>query len=149
MAEAGAAVQAGQPIMYVDASGNAQFLGFNMLPATAISVNASSGNVANASAVAAMPVDAARTNYVTGFELTAAGSTAGLAVTATLAGVLGGTLSFAFTFPIGVLVPAQPLFVEFPEPIPASAINTAITLTLPAGGTGNTAASATIHGFKN
>jgi hypothetical protein len=135
-------------MMYVDANGAAQFMGAFWVPQKAISVNVSSGNVANASAAAAMPADAARINYITGFEVTASGSTAGLAVTVTVAGILGGTMSYTFVAPVGVLVPAQPLVVEFPDPIPASAINTAITVTCPALGSGNTNATVNVHGYK-
>lgn len=118
-------------------------------PANATHVHASSGNVANASAVAALAAPGAGVlNYLTGFEVTAAGATAGLPVIVTITGLLGGTLSWIFTFPAGVLVGAEPLVVLFDEPIPAAAANSAITLTCPAGGAGNTHACATIHGFK-
>lgn len=148
MPEQGAAVQSGSPMMYVDAKGNAQFVGLNGLPQAAVQVENSSGNVANSAAVATMAADATRTNYITGFEVTASGSTAGLPVSVTVAGILGGSLTYTFTFPAGVLVAAQPLTVEFPEAIPASAINTAITVTCPAGGAGNTNTTVNVHGFK-
>lgn len=117
------------------------------LPAGATMVQASSANVANASAVAALPAVANKTNYVSGIEVTASGATAGLPVVATLAGLLGGTKNYIFTFPAGVLVPAQPLIVPFDPPLPASAVNTAITLTVPASGAGGTNCTANIRGF--
>lgn len=117
-------------------------------PTGATPVAASSGNVANAAAVATLPATASVTNYITGFEITGAGSTAGLNVIVTVAGILGGTLSFIFTAPTGVLVPAPSLVVAFPAPIPASAVNTAIVVTCPALGAGNTHAAATAHGFR-
>ena len=117
-------------------------IGFAATPLT----NAS-GNKANANAVATLTGTSTTTVYITGFELTASGATAGLPVVATVTGVLGGTLSFIFTFPAGVLVGATPLIVEFPTPIPASAVNTPIVVTLPAGGSGNTNAAAVAHGF--
>lgn len=110
-------------------------------------VAAASGNVANAAAAATLPAVALKTNYITGFTLTASGSTAGLPVVATVVGLLGGTQSFIFTFPAGVLVGAPPLTVSFDFPHPASAANTAITVSLPAGGGGNTNAAAMIRGF--
>lgn len=118
------------------------------IPIMASTVATSSGNVANASAAASLAAISGQTNYCTGFQITASGATAGLAVTATLAGIAGGTLSYVFTFPAGVLVPAQPLTVSFYPAIPASAVNTAITLTLPAGGSGNTHAAVSIQGFS-
>lgn len=111
-------------------------------------ITAASGNVANASAVATLAGAAGKTTYITGFELTAGGATGAALVQATVAGVLGGTLTYIFGFPAGVTTIATPLIVEFPEPIPASAANTAIVVTLPAGGTGNTNAAAVAHGFQ-
>jgi hypothetical protein len=110
-------------------------------------VTASSANQANANAVATLPAVAGKTAWITGFELTAGGATAAALVTATVAGILGGTLNYTFAFPAGAAVGATPLVVEFPRPIPASAVNTAIVVTLPAGGAGNTNATAVAHGF--
>lgn len=110
-------------------------------------VNASSGNVANAVAAATMPAVAGKTNYVEGFDLSASGATAGSAVTATLTGVVGGPLSYTFVFPAGVAVAAQPLSRTFNPPLAASAPNTAIVISLPAGGSGNTNSTSNINGF--
>lgn len=115
---------------------------------TATPITATSGNVANGAAVATLAGAASKTTYITGFILTAAGATAGLAVNVTLAGVIGGTMTFTFVAPAGVLVAAQPLVVMFATPIPASAANTAIVLTLPALGAGNTNASANAFGYQ-
>ena len=118
------------------------------VPSGATKVDASSGNVANSAAAAALPAVASVLNYLTGFEVTASGATAGLPVIVTAVGLLGGTLSWIFTFPAGVLVGAEPLVVKFDPPIPASAANTAITVSCPAGGAGNTNACTTVHGYK-
>lgn len=112
------------------------------------SVNASSGNVAAAAAVATLPAVASRTTYITGFEITGAGATAGSVVLATLTGLLGGTATYAVAVPAGVLVGVTPLVVQFSRPMPASAVNTAITLTLPSLGAGNTNAAVVAHGFS-
>lgn len=111
------------------------------------SVKASSGNVANAAAVAALAAAAGVTNFVDGFAITAAGATAAAVVTATLT---DGTTTFSFTFvfPGGATTQATPLIVNFAEPIPASGPNTAWTLTLPAGGLGNTNAAVSIWGRR-
>lgn len=110
-------------------------------------INAS-GNKANAAAAATLTGTATTTVYISGFECTAAGSTTGLPVIVTVTGVLGGTLSYIFTFgAAGALVEATPLFITFNPPLPASAINTPIVVTLPAGGTGNTNAATVAHGF--
>ena len=110
-------------------------------------ITGSSGNQANANAVATLTATATTTSWITGFECSAAGSTAGLAVVVTVTGLIGGTKSYIFTFPAGVLVGATPLIVTFPTPIPASAPGVNIVVTLPAGGGGNTNAAATAEGF--
>lgn len=107
----------------------------------------SSGNVAAANAVATLPGAVGKTTWITGFELTAAGATAALVVVATVTGP-ANTLSYVFTFPAGATVGAAPLVVEFPRPIPAAAPNTAIVVTLPSGGAGNTNAAAVAHGYQ-
>lgn len=117
------------------------------LPAGTVVIG-SSGSVANAAAAATLPGAAGKTTYITGFQCTASGATAGLDVTVTLTGLISSNMSFTFTFPAGALVGAQPLIVAFSQPIPASAPNTAIVLTLPAGGVGNTNATATAQGFQ-
>lgn len=121
-------------------------LSSNMRPGT--QVGGDSGNVANASAVATLAGSVGKTTHITGFCLSASGATAGSDVTATITGLLGGTKSYTFTFPLGAAVPAQPLTVQFSQPLAASATNTAIVVTLPAGGAGNTNATATAEGFQ-
>jgi hypothetical protein len=120
----------------------------SLYPAGSTALTSASGNKANANAVATLTPSATTTAYLAGFELTASGATAGLPVVVTVTGILGGTLSYIFTFPAGVLVPATPLTVEFNPPLPASAINTPIVVTLPAGGSGNTNAAAVAHGYQ-
>lgn len=96
---------------------------------------------------ATLPAVAAKTNYITGFEITAAGATAGAAVQALVSGVVGGPLAYSFVAPAGVAVGALPLAVEFIPPLPGAAVNTAITVSLPALGAGNTNASVVAHGY--
>lgn len=117
-------------------------------PIGATPITASSGNVAAGNAIATLPGAAGRTTYITGFELTAAGATAALVVVVTVTGTASGTLSYIFVFPAGATVAAQPLTVTFPKPIPASGQNTAIVVTLPSGGAGNTNAAAVAHGYQ-
>ena len=110
-------------------------------------VISSSANQANANAVATLTSTPSQTAYITGFECTASGATAGLAVTVTVAGILGGTLNYTFVYPLGAAVGAFPLIVFFNPPLPASGLNTNIVVTLPAGGAGNTNATCVAHGF--
>jgi hypothetical protein len=116
-------------------------------PVGAVPTSASSANVANATAAATLAAVAGKTTYVTGFSVTGAGATAGLPVTVTLTGVVGGPLNFTYCAAVGALVANTPLVVVFPEPIPAAAVNTAITVSCPALGAGNTNNTATIYGF--
>lgn len=109
-------------------------------------VDVTSGNVAAAAAVATMPAVAGKTNWVTGFEITGAGATAASVVVATFAG-LAAALAYVVAVPAGPTVGVTPLVVEFPQPIPASAANQAVSLTLPSLGAGNTNAAVTLHGY--
>lgn len=127
-----------------DTTGVAQ----RVYPIGATPITAASGNVANASAAATLAAAASKTTYITGFEISSSGATAGAVVTITVTGTVTGTLSYTYAAPTGVLLMGTPLFVEFPFPIPASAVNTAIVVTLPALGTGNTNATAVAHGFQ-
>ena len=111
-------------------------------------INASSGNVANAAAVATLAAAAGKHTFLAGFALTAAGATGALVVNATVTGLVGGTATFTFTAPAGVAVGASPLVVTFDPPIRSSAQNTAIVVTLPALGAGNTNAAANAWGFQ-
>lgn len=106
-----------------------------------------SANGANAINTATMAAQSGKTNYVCQVTFTADGATSGIAVAPTITGLLGGTRTFAFNFPAGVLVGAQPLVLNFNPCLPASATNTAISAVLPAGGAGNTQASADIEGW--
>lgn len=111
-------------------------------------ITAASGNVANAAATATLAGASGKTTYITGFQCTASGATAGLAVNVTVTGLISGTATYTFTFPAGVAVGATPLIVSFPTPIPASAQNTAIVVSLPAGGSGNTNAACNAQGYQ-
>lgn len=138
-----------QTQLATDANGNLKVAAASGgLPSGAVAVTSSSGNVANASAVATLAAAAGKTTYISGFEITAAGATAAGVVTATVTGAIGGTMSYTFVAPTGATVAATPLVVEFHPPIPASAVNTAIVVTLPALGAGNTNATAVAHGYQ-
>lgn len=117
-------------------------------PYGATALVAASGSAGNSIRVATLTGAVDKTTYITGFEVTAAGATAGLPVSVTVAGLVGGiTLTYTFVFPAGVLVAAEPLVVQFPRAIPSSATNTNIVVTVPAGGAGNTHSTVTAHGY--
>lgn len=78
-----------------------------------------------------------KTNYICGFVITSGGSSAATVVNATVTGTISGTLNYAYVFPSsgqGVLG------IAFPQCIAAAGQNTALTVSVPAGGTGTTAA---------
>jgi hypothetical protein len=96
---------------------------------------------------AALPAVAAKTNYLSGFQVTGAGATGASVITVTVVGILGGTLTYFMAIPAGATAAVTPLVVTFNPPIPASAVNTAITVTVPSFGAGNLSASTVAHGY--
>lgn len=117
-------------------------------PFGAVPLTATSGNVANASAVATLTAVAGKTTYICGFDMSGSGATAGQIVVGTITGTIGGSLSYVFTSSTGVLAGDTGVFRDFASCIPASAISTPIVVTLPALGTGNTNAVANAHGYQ-
>ena len=117
-------------------------------PFGATPLSAASGNVANASAVATLAAAAAKFTYITGFQITGGGATAGSLILVTVTGCAGGTLTFVFAVPAGAVMGAVPLDVQFPKPLKSAAANTAIVVTAPAFGLGNTNAAAVAHGYQ-
>lgn len=127
---------------------NATGLFINPYPLGATPLTASSGNVANASAVATLAGTANKTTYISGFQITGSGATVGLPVTVTVTGLISGTNSYTYSAVAGVLLENQALLVTFNPPIPASAQNTAIVVTCPALGTGNTNNVVNAQGYQ-
>lgn len=119
----------------------------SLIPIGATQTAASSGNVAAAVAAATLAAVAGRLNYITGFAITGSGATAGLPVIVTITGLLGGTQSYIYTAAAGVLVANATLNINFPTPLPASAVNTAIVVSCPSLGAGNTNNTANAWGY--
>jgi len=119
-------------------------------PVAATPVSSSSGNVANAAAVGTIAAVAGKTSYLSGFSVSALGATAGSTQTLTIAGLAGGSRTLLVLVPAGVGLPVNPfpLIEKFDPPLAASAPNTAITVTLPALGAGNTNAMVNAEGFQ-
>jgi len=114
-------------------------------------VSSSSGNVANAAAVATIAAVAGKTSYLSGLSIMAFGATGATGIiTVTIAGLLGGSRLLFVSVPAGATVPVSPfpLIEKFDPPLQASAPNTAITVTLPALGAGNTNAMVNAEGFQ-
>lgn len=118
------------------------------LPTGATPIAANSAVVSAASAVATLAGTAARLNYITGFVVTGLGATAAAMAAITVSGLLGGTQTFAaYPVPAGVGVSGPVMAVNFPTAIPASAVNTAIVVTVASFGTGNVGAQVSASGY--
>jgi hypothetical protein len=118
------------------------------IPTGATPVTAASGNVAASAATISLPAVSGRTNYVSGFSVTGLGATGAATLQITLGSLIGSvTQTYIYEVPAGATTAAPTLIVTFAPPLPASAANTAITLTVPSFGSGNTNASANIWGF--
>lgn len=111
---------------------------------TAFTQTSTGAAAANTITVAAL---AGKTIYVTGFEITGDGSTAGTPITITLA--FGGTTVGNYSLTPGAIATLAQVTVafEFSAPIVSPTVGTNCVLTVPSFGAGNTAASATIHGY--
>jgi hypothetical protein len=112
-----------------------------------VMATASGGAGTNAPALAAV---AGKTNYLEGFDLTGGGATGAGFATVTITGLLAGTLVITAAVAAGATAPAFTggvFSIRFPTPLPASAVNTAITVSCGTYGTGNTSAQCTAYGF--
>lgn len=102
----------------------------------------------NVTVTATLAADAAKTWYLTGFTITALQSTAVGSADVTVSG-LQNTLTMEFNTSNTTLSGESiPLVVMFPTPRPASAINTAVSVSLAALGANTGKVAITIHGFK-
>ena len=108
---------------------------------------ATSGNVSAATATATLAAVANMTWYITGFSVTVGGATALTAVDGTITGLKGGTMAFPVFFPTGATLPGTDKTVTLTPPLPASGVNTAVAISVPSGGVGNTKAAVNIFGY--
>jgi hypothetical protein len=109
-------------------------------------INASSGNVAAATATATLPAIATKTNYLTQVDINGGGATAGSIINCTVTGLVGGTATYPFAVIAGVTL-NNSLSIKPPAPIPASAVNVPIVASCPTFGAGNTNAAVNAYGF--
>jgi hypothetical protein len=99
---------------------------------------------------ASLPAVAGKTNYLEGFDVTGGGATSAAVIEISVTGLAAGTLKYEMNVLAGVTGPMNAqggVFIRFPEPLPASGLNTAITVTVPSFGAGNTNASVVAYGF--
>jgi hypothetical protein len=116
-------------------------------PGIGLTPQNSSNSAANAQFTLTFAAVANRTNFVTGFEVTYGGATAATSVVVTLSGVVGGTQSWLVAVPAVPASGVNSFVVEFTYPLQAAGPNTAMVLTVPAAGAGNTNATASMHGY--
>jgi hypothetical protein len=117
---------------------------------SAIAPQAGAASGAAQSNAASLPATANRTQYLEGFDITGGGATAASVIEVSVTGLAAGTLKYELNILAGVTGPmnAQGGFsVRFPQPLPASGVNTAITVTVPSFGAGNTNAAVVCYGF--
>lgn len=92
---------------------------------------------------------AGQTVYVQGIVVTGAGATAGSVITVTTTNfALGNNPSFKIVVPTGATTSITPLVLMFNPPIPASAVNTNVVVSVPSFGAGNTDASLFVWGYR-
>lgn len=115
-------------------------------PFGATPVIGNSGTLANVSGSASLPAVASRRNYIQGFTISGSGATGALVIECLLIGI-GTNLRYEYSVPAGATIGAPLYHITFPIPLPASAVNTAIQITLPAFGAGNTNATVNIYGY--
>jgi hypothetical protein len=117
---------------------------------SAIAPQAGAASGAAQSNAASLPATANRTQYLEGFDITGGGATAASVIEVSVTGLAAGTLKYELNILAGVTGPmnAQGGYsVRFPQPLPASGVNTAITVTVPSFGAGNTNAAVVCYGF--
>lgn len=87
--------------------------------------------------------------YMTTLIISGFGATPAVNVTATVNNIYQfGNLSIAVAIPAGTTNAMTPIVMTFPWPIPANTVNESISLSVPAFGSGNTAAYAALFGFE-
>jgi hypothetical protein len=113
--------------------------------------NTGSTAVGNAQVVATLAATAGKTNYLEGFTISGTGPTTAIAIEVVIAG-LASAMKMEFAVIAGVLLAAFPapgyIDIRFPQPLPASGVNVAISVTVPAFGSGNTNAAVTAYGYQ-
>lgn len=128
--------------------GTAAGTGYAVAPTGTTVLQSSSGNQAAAIATATLAGAASVTTYISGFLVTGSGATAGAPITGTITGLVGGTMSFTVNVATGVTLSNEPVFATFTPPLPASAVNTSIVVSVPSLGAGSTNSTVSAWGYR-
>lgn len=106
-------------------------------------VGASATAAAGAANAQTLPAVAGKTNFLMGFVITTGQPAAVVNGVVTVTGLKIGTMSFQIVQSVNN---GGSLDIHFPQPLPASAVNTAITVTLPAI-VGGAVSAVAVYGF--
>lgn len=103
---------------------------------------------AAAQVVATLAAAAGKYNYLTGIIISGLGATGATGVIVVVDGILGGPISFTVPILAGATTAIIPFIWNPTVPLRSSDVNTAITVTVPSFGTGNTSARVVATGFQ-
>lgn len=118
------------------------------IPLNGVQITASSGNVAAGVAAASLAAATGKVTYICGFSITSSGSTGAAVVNPTVSGIVTGTMTFTYSSVAGATLANPSLIVPFRDCISASAPNTAIVVSMPSLGAGNTNATVSAWGYQ-
>jgi hypothetical protein len=124
-----------------------QVAGIVGTPSPAQTIQQSTASGTNASIQGIIPAAAGKWSYLTGFVVSGLGATAAGTINVSVTGILQ-TMTIVVTIPAGVALAISPLVVFLPIPLRSSAVNTAIVVTVPAFGAGNTAEYVWAGGYQ-
>lgn len=112
-------------------------------------ITCATGNVAASAAICTLPGVSGKTTYITGFYCRGAGATVAAIVSPTLVGIITGTQTYEIAVIAGAVLDSGAFTRSFVPAVSASAQNTAIVLTVPSLGTGNTNYSCNAEGYQS
>lgn len=118
------------------------------LPVQGVQITATSGNVAAGVAAASLAAATGKVTYICGFSITSAGSTGAAVVSPTVSGIVTGTMTFTYSSVAGATLANAPLVVPFRDCISAATPNTAIVVSMPSLGAGNTNTTVNAWGYQ-
>jgi hypothetical protein len=116
-------------------------------PNTGVGISATSGDQAAATATATLPAIQNRITYLCGFSVTGTGATS-TSVVAITVGNVAATTTFDLVVPAGATLILPLTQYSFAPCIPASAVNTSVTVSVPSLGTGNAHSQVTAWGYQ-
>lgn len=121
------------------------------LAADAVKVNVTVTSAGNTEMVATMPAVPGFRNVLCGFDISGGGATAASAISITTTGCAAGTNpALRLVVPAGATTNAANTAwsPKYPLGIEAALVNTAISVTVPAFGAGNTGAAINLYGYR-